>query len=325
MNEPLVSVIIPIYNAESYIVDCINSIIAQDYRNIEIIAVDDGSADRSYELCRSMSGNGNIRVFHRENAGVSAARNFGIELSTGELITFVDADDYIEPHHISALVAALRDGFDCTMCGYSLDYSNRNDVRAFAGLDDMDMRQAVLNMLDPRLYQGFLCNKLFRKEIIDRNHLRLREDIFYCEDLLFCAEYLRSCHRICCVEQATYHYRQHSGSAVNQSGFSAARANRLMTGITAIRECAKLYSDYPEISLLASARVGTECARLYGKAYCGGADSSVTGRILREARSHKRAVMKSPLSLREKVKFFSVCILPKTAAKLWNARETRYL
>lgn len=326
MNDPLVSIIIPIYNSEKYIVECLDSIFSQEYPNIEVIVVDDGSSDSSYELCmKLMAEKSCLKVFHKENGGVSSARNFGLEKCTGEFITFVDSDDFIEPQHISSLMAAMANNKDCSICGYYLNYRTKIDRRAFTALTDMNMSQAMINMLNPALYQGFLCNKLFRKVIIDTNHIRLQDDIFYCEDLLFCAVYFRFCNKICCTESATYHYRQHSESFVNRQDHSIKRIEHMLTAITALRQCAELYHDCSDVKTLALARAGTELARIFRRVCYSDIDKSVEDALLRELQTYKGVVISSALSAKEKIKFISTCILPKSASKFWTARETRFL
>lgn len=322
MNDPLVSIVIPVYNCSEYVRECIESVLAQDHRNIEVLVIDDGSDDGSAELCRSMAEKDPRAAVHvREHGGVSAARNYGIRLAAGELITFVDADDYIEPQHISALVSAmLEQNADCAVSGYCLDYCGYSDKRVFSGMENMGAHTAVLNMLDTTLYQGFLCNKLFRKNIIDNARLSLREDIFYCEDLLFCAEYFSNCSRVCCARQAYYHYRQRRGSAVNGTLVS-----RMLTGVKAIEACGELFRGDSEISALAAARAQTERAGIFRRAYSAGEDKHTLSKLKQEMRTNKKAVLRSTLGIKEKIKYLSTCLFPRTASRLWVSRENRHL
>ena len=322
MDNPLVSIVIPVYNCSEYVRECIESVLAQNHRNIEVLVIDDGSDDGSAELCRSLAEKDpRITVHVKEHGGVSAARNYGIRLAAGELITFVDADDYIEPQHISALVSAmLEQNADCAVSGYILDLCGRSEKRVFCGMKNMGAHSAVLNMLDTTLYQGFLCNKLFRKSIIDNARLSLCEDIFYCEDQLFCAEYFSNCSRVTCAEKAYYHYRQRRGSAVNGS-----RLSRMLTGVKAIEACGELFRDDSEISALAKARAQTERAGIFRRAYCAGEDKHTLSVLKREMRTNKKAVLRSSLGIKEKIKYLSTCLFPRTASRLWVSRENRRL
>lgn len=326
MNEPLVSIIIPVYNSEKYIAECLHSVFRQEYQNIEVIVVDDGSSDKSHDICISLAAENHcLKVFHKDNGGVSAARNFGLDKCNGEFVAFIDSDDFIEPHHIKSLVGAIGSDIDCSICGYFLDYRGKTDMRVFYELSDMNTHQAMLNMLDPSLYQGFLCNKLFRKKIIDSYHIRLKEDIFYCEDLLFCAVYFRFSSKISCTASATYHYRQHSESFVNRQEHSDKRTKHMLTAITAFRKCAELYNDSPEVVTLALARAGTEYARIFRRVCCSKSDARSAADLLRALRTYRNVVIRSSLNSKEKIKFISTCIMPKTASKFWTARETKFL
>lgn len=322
MNDPLVSIVIPVYNCSEYVRECIESVLAQDHRNIEVLVIDDGSDDGSAELCRSLAEKDPRVTAHvREHGGVSAARNYGIRIASGELITFVDADDYVEPQHISALVSTmLEQNADCAVSGYFLDLRGRSEKRVFCGIKTMGAHPAVLNMLDTTLYQGFLCNKLFRKSIIDNARLSLREDIFYCEDLLFCAEYFSNCSRVCCVGQAYYHYRRRKGSAVNGTPVS-----RMLTGVKAIESCGELFRNDSGISALAKARAQTERAGIFRRAYISGEDKHTLSKLKQEMRTNKKAVLRSSLSIKEKIKYLSTCLFPRTASRLWVSRENRHL
>ena len=108
-RNSLISVIVPVYNVEKYLPQCLNSIINQTYKNIEVVLVDDGSTDDSGNICEEYKKNDErIIVVHQKNSGLSAARNVGIEISTGEYITFIDSDDYISPDYIENLYSALE-------------------------------------------------------------------------------------------------------------------------------------------------------------------------------------------------------------------------
>ena len=109
-QSPLISIIIPVYNVKKYLLRCIRSILKQKYRNFEVILVDDGSDDGSGLLCDKLkTRDSRIRVIHKENGGMSSARNVGIEFARGEYITFVDSDDYISDRYLETLVELMHD------------------------------------------------------------------------------------------------------------------------------------------------------------------------------------------------------------------------
>ena len=108
MNKPLISIIIPVYNAEKYLKKCLDSVINQTYKNLEIILVDDGSTDKSPEICdKYAEKDSRIIVLHKENGGVSSSRNAGLDIFKGEYLSFVDSDDYVEPDYIEYLYIFL--------------------------------------------------------------------------------------------------------------------------------------------------------------------------------------------------------------------------
>lgn len=109
MEEEQISVIVSVYNTEKYLNQCIQSILKQTYHNLELILVDDGSTDRSLAICtRYQQQDSRVRVFHQANQGVSKARNYGMDVAAGDLITFVDSDDYVMPNYLEELITALE-------------------------------------------------------------------------------------------------------------------------------------------------------------------------------------------------------------------------
>ena len=130
MKNELVSVIVPVYNVEKYLVQCVDSILNQTYKNIEIILVDDGSTDSSGEICDRYAGsNNNIQCIHKKNQGLGMARNSGIEAASGEYIVFVDSDDYLGENHIANLYAGICSSeADTCIGGFTRDSDGKRTV-----------------------------------------------------------------------------------------------------------------------------------------------------------------------------------------------------
>lgn len=126
LNESLVSVIVPVYNAEKYLKKCMESILKQTYENIELILINDGSIDKSLDICNQFSKRDRrIRVIDKDNSGVSDTRNLGIMLAKGKYLCFVDSDDYIEENYIEKMILNT-DESTLTMCGYFIETSMEN-------------------------------------------------------------------------------------------------------------------------------------------------------------------------------------------------------
>lgn len=192
---PLISVIIAVYNAESYISKCIDSILAQSFADYELILVDDGSSDKSAQICDKYSlVNSHIRTFHKKNGGVSSARNMGISKSTGEWLYFIDADDVLLPNALSILSSKLSDSIGLVMAGYKIlsDDDNLIFEQGYIYEKNISRHEALLEMYSASdfPYQGYLWCKLFSSELIRNYNLRFNEDIFFNEDRLFVVQFL---------------------------------------------------------------------------------------------------------------------------------------
>jgi len=214
----MVSVIIPIYNTESYLEKCLESIRTQTYTNIEVIMVDDGSTDCSRAIANSFVENDNrFRLFPQRNAGVSAARNYGLGVARGEYILFVDSDDWIEPQMIEKLVYIMNEyntGISC--CQYDRS-------RGFTGeKTEIWNKEIVLqNFLIHKQINGSLVNKLFRRELIKNN--RLDESIKYGEDALFLWKNLLNIDSIAVSPEILYHVTLHDDSASGGGSYKPIR------------------------------------------------------------------------------------------------------
>ena len=221
-----ITVIVPVYKAEAFLKKCTDSILTQSHRDIELLLIDDGSPDRSGALCDAIAGeDSRVRVFHKENGGVSSARNLGLANATGEYIAFVDSDDWLEPDTFSLLLSALEEnGADSAGCGnYNVSDSGITGVEAPAlpaGVYDADAIRCGLvdRLLGDRLRQpvlnGFIWRFLYTRAII--TEAKIEFEGAYLEDELFLMEYFCHAKRLAVIDKPLYNYYWNPGSATHK-------------------------------------------------------------------------------------------------------------
>lgn len=218
-----VSVIVPVHNQEHNLERCVTSLVDQTHNDIEIILVENGSTDRSLELCDEFTKrDGRVSVVHLDGAGVSLARNTGLGAAFGPLVMFCDSDDWVEPDWVRSLHDCLVGGdFDLAVGGYT-----RVTERPSSGpsLDRCvpDAVGASLDLADFYLLErwGLLnspCNKIYRKDVIVGAELEFDQSLSIAEDLLFNLQYLGACSRIGLVHEITYNYRVAPGGTLSTS------------------------------------------------------------------------------------------------------------
>ena len=210
-EKQLISVIVPVYNVEKYLRQCLNSVVGQTYKNLEIIVVDDGSTDGSGTICDEYTKDKRIKVFHTENKGLSAARNLGLDHATGDWIGFVDSDDWIEPDMYEVLLnKAIETGADVVECGFYREYkktieeSHRNN-RIF------DSSQSIESLL-----RGEISNAVWNKLWKNNCYINIRfplERIH--EDVATIYKVFLESKRICTAPVCKYHYIKREGSISN--------------------------------------------------------------------------------------------------------------
>ncbi len=217
----MISVIVPVFNGEKYINKCIDSILGQTIKELEIIFVNDGSTDKSAAILDEYSKyNSNIHVIHQENQGVSIARNIALDNANGDYIAFCDVDDYIAPNMLEILVSAMeQNDADISVCGVK-EFSCDEDVFFKS---DLQIEYEVLsddevfkNIIDNRNCSGYVWNKLFKSELINEKHLRFDETIAIGEDELFVVQYLDKRYKMVFVAEALYGYRNNPKGACQQ-------------------------------------------------------------------------------------------------------------
>ena len=214
----LYSFIIPVYNCENYIENCVASIMEIQLNYYEIILIDDGSSDYSGNVCDALSEKYiQVKCVHQDNQGVSSARNRGVKESSGKYVVFLDADDAINPDVFRDKLNLLEqdDSIDLLISGMSFDYYRKNKCyrREHMGylyegkMDKIHWAEGLYNLY---LCNGIssLCNKVFKRSILNEYQLKLRNDMFLYEDLEFVLRYLASCNVIYNTPEVVYFYRQ---------------------------------------------------------------------------------------------------------------------
>lgn len=240
MNKQLISIIVPVYNAEEYIERCINSLINQTYRNIEIILINDGSTDKSKDICDSYAKkDGRIKVVNQNNSGVSTARNKGIDVSNGECLCFVDSDDYVSNEFVEKMYkSVLMNKTDLAICSIN-NVSDKGIKYQNSSLYENNTITKATYYKNINTFGGFLWNKIFKKNII--GNLRLEKDIYYCEDELFVINYVERCKKIACVNDSLYFYCTHVGSL---SSWKDGWSEKKVTIIKAKQKALKILEKY---------------------------------------------------------------------------------
>lgn len=244
MDNPLISVIVPIYKVEEYLERSVESIVNQTYKNLEIILVDDGSPDNCPKMCDDWAKKDNrIKVIHKENGGLSDARNAGLKIAKGKYIAFVDSDDWVEKNYILYLYKAIFDNnADLSACDVRIvpDGEEVTEVeRIFHTSNVSSCEEALSQLIKGKRYRAVAWNKLYRREIVEYEYFevgKLHEDEFYTYRIF------DKCKRLIYVDIPLYNYRQRSGSIM------AIQSIRHLDGLEAsFRRLSFLKEKYPRL------------------------------------------------------------------------------
>lgn len=217
--KDLISIIIPVYNAERYLKKCIESILTQTYEKIEVILIDDGSKDNSGKICDEYATkDGRIRVIHKKNAGVSAARNTGIENAQGEFIAFVDSDDWLEKNSLEILHKEITEQNADIVAGTFVKIREKGAVKhnLKSGIyKDGRIAESIIDLME--FLWGTVWAKLFRRDIIANEKILFNPEIPMGEDTLFLMKYMQFCKKIILKDELVYNYNcLVEGSAVRK-------------------------------------------------------------------------------------------------------------
>ena len=215
-NSPKISVIVPVYKVEKYLSQCLDSILAQTFTDFEVLLIEDGSPDKSGEICDEyVQKDSRVRAFHKENGGVSSARNLGLDKAKGEWVTFIDADDWINPNFIKNLYSPIQENCDIDFvqagCTNYIDGQIVNIEQQYEYYKDNDPIYVFNN------FRGLTFSKLFNLENVIRTHsLHFDEKMRTTEDMAFTLDYLIHIKTYCFIPEVGYYYR-HTPSSLTRS------------------------------------------------------------------------------------------------------------
>lgn len=262
MDNPLISILIPVYNCEPYLRECLDSVVAQTYRPLQVVCVNDGSSDGSLSILKEYSTKYDfIEVISQENKGVATARNRLLEAARGEYILFVDADDWIEPDTIDFLAKqAETSNVDVATCSMVVNDTN---VKSEFYSKILNQSEVIKEFLYHTELRGSLWNKLIKRTII--GDAEFNPGIWYGEDALFCWHIFQNLKTMIMTDKQLYHYRMNDSSISHQT-FGAKKLTGHETWRIINEETAEWWPQYLPI---AKARWGVEDYHLLMQAGAG--------------------------------------------------------
>lgn len=314
-EDTVISVIVPIYNTEKYLDACITSIVNQTHSALQIILVDDGSPDRSGGICDTWAKqDSRIQVIHQENAGVSAARNVGLQIAAGDLISFVDSDDVLLPDAYEQLLGSWNQK-DLVMGrmelmqedGTPMPYNHPLPPSGFS------LNNFIKELFEEKqcCYLGYLCDKLLKRNIIQDNHIRFDPAIKLNEDRLFLLEYLLQCSSISFCHALVYFYRQRSAGVIASTRRNQTVTDNEMTVIDSFHKMAAIGRTHSEELYYLIARKSFESA-LDLRSRVAQEDRKKIKQIKKFKQENARICLKAPnIGVLEKMKIVGHCILER--------------
>lgn len=321
---PLVSLIVPFYNTEMYLEECIKSITNQDYKNIEIILVDDGSNDNSKNIADDFEKKDKrISVYHQSNSGVSTARNFGIKKSKGEYIGFIDADDYLDENYVSYFIGLIKKekaDIAITPSIRKFNETNKNNKEEIEN-DYLDIWSGMRATKEILYYNVVVSpfNKLFSRNLIEKNNLSFNVELAFGEDFNFVVDCFQRANKVVVGHSILYNYRiDNKNSAMNKF------KERLVDDNIKAQECIKNSLINPNHELLEACRYAnwhTCCDCLNTIIGCKVKNKYIEKyeMLKKICRKDAFSAINAPISLKNKIKGIFYFISPYMAAKIINS------
>lgn len=320
----MISIIVPCYNVGKYAKRCISSIMEQSYEDIEIITVNDGSKDDTLSILESLASKDNrIHIINKENAGVSAARNSGLEVATGEYVVFVDGDDYLAPDYVEYMLSlAKRSDADFCM-SKNCFYRDTEPQVEHDNIQIMTPAQATALLISPRVIVG-CWNKMFKRSFLNKFRLSFSTSLFYGEGLNFIIKASQLANNVAAGERKVYYYRRNNEA----SATSKYNIQKYYNGEKALDKIQQeLVVHDIDVDLMMALHKSLFCTGALSQTYAHGLQQQYE-----EDCNHWRKIIKDNLwvllkskkvSMYRKVLLMSVCCFPGLVSKLDMWRRKR--
>ena len=315
MELPLISVIVPIYNVENYLERCVESIIHQTYKNLEIILVDDGSPDNCPQMCDEWAKKDNrIKVIHKENGGLSDARNAGTMIASGELVAYIDSDDWIESKMFEDMYNRMqKDGSDIVASGVNWVEEDGSLIRVESSEIDcvLDRTESMTELLGDRKFKQHVWNKLYKFKLIKNIPFEKGK---YHEDVFWSYQVVGSADRVSVMTKSYYNYVQRSNSIMGES-YSIKRLDAL----DAMKQRCEYMSDhFPELYDKALNVYIGSCMYHIQLAINASADKSIVKNIKDRVTYHKNGDVFENMSGKQKMWLKMFVNMPMLTCRLRN-------
>jgi len=323
-TNPLVSIIVPVFNNEKYVGECIRSILDQDYTNIELIVVDDGSTDNSSIIIKqSITADNRARLISRKNGGVSSARNAGLDAAKGDYLFFVDSDDQLDPSCISYYISLIqKHSADCAIVPMPLKFVDGDSITA--PIDPGD--DYVINGKDGAkmmlLYKIVISSwgKMFSKELINENKIRFDEELAYGEGFYFSILCLLNAKTVAIGHKKVYRYRLDNTS----SAMTKYKKRLVDDSIKSQQIIRELLGDNIELLKASDYAFWHTCCDCYNTLVGAGAnDAALKKKLSRLTRKNSLKNLNLPIPLKDKAKSILFFISPSFASRIINKGRKR--
>lgn len=325
--EPVLSVIIPVYNREKFLERCVESVAASSLQNLEIILVNDGSFDHSDILCDMLAEKDDrIFVIHQQNAGVSVARNRGLEKAQGKYFAFVDSDDYIEPDMYEKMVAQMEEqNADMVCCGISKEFEGKVEKLSHGHVDVCVDAVYALKLLIAISGSDSISltvgNKIGKRDIQIKNSVFFDEKLYECEDGTFWCDYIASIKKAILLNDVFYHYVIHSENISGNWHIGKSKLSNLMAWEHIIHQCKNMSEQLVPVAKL---RYQMCLRKMIFEAYCAYGSSREIKKLLPQLKCYRKQLYQSKeLSVSKKIYYMGCGVIVKynlghETAMLWK-------
>ena len=322
MIKEKISIIVPVYNVEAYLERCVESILKQTYTNLEILLVNDGSTDKSGELCDKLAlRDHRIRVIHKENGGLSDARNRGIDEASSNLIGFVDSDDYIDEDMYETLYRQMvASKADLSMCGH-YDVYHQIPEKQVAKIKTWELmpEEAIKMVMEAKILSVTAVNKLYKKALFEQLRFRIGK---IAEDAFIMVDLIHQCSKIVATNEKKYYYVHRENSITTQK-FSL----KFLNVIEAYEQNAKIISEnYPDLYDVAIMRLNWAYFYVLDRLLVDNdfKDKVLEDRLISYLKKNKKSIlMDSRFTRARKMSFLALCLSRKLYLKILLAQTKR--